>query len=255
MASYGPGGNYEQGQGNLSPIKTSPNQGEDQGLGQGAGPGPNIQISSKPQGKLTQIQLQSDQNKPLSSAWSAALGAASAATMTRKRANARKQQNQNVRPQRALFCLTLQNPIRKLCIRVVEWKPFEFLILLTIFANCIALAVFVPYPELDSNEVNLALEHVEYIFLVIFTLEAIMKIIAYGFVLHSGAYLRNGWNILDFVIVVIGLFHYFLTYAVLQKKKNNKRDRVKIAFLDLCYQKKKTEYISIAFVVFNATKF
>lgn len=47
-------------------------------------------------------------------------------------------------------------------------------------------------------------ERVEYVFLVIFTLEAIMKIIAYGFMLHSGAYLRNGWNILDFIIVVIG---------------------------------------------------
>lgn len=47
-------------------------------------------------------------------------------------------------------------------------------------------------------------ENVEYVFLVIFTLEAIMKITAYGFMLHSGAYLRNGWNILDFIIVVIG---------------------------------------------------
>ncbi|VDP15399.1 unnamed protein product [Soboliphyme baturini] len=26
------------------------------------------------------------------------------------------------RPQRALFCLKLNNPIRKLCIRFVEWK-------------------------------------------------------------------------------------------------------------------------------------
>ena len=45
---------------------------------------------------------------------------------------------------------------------------------------------------------------VEIIFLVIFTVEAVMKILAYGFILHSGAYLRNGWNILDFIIVVIG---------------------------------------------------
>jgi hypothetical protein len=29
------------------------------------------------------------------------------------------------RPARALFCLTLKNPIRKLCISIVEWKyPF-----------------------------------------------------------------------------------------------------------------------------------
>ena len=47
-------------------------------------------------------------------------------------------------------------------------------------------------------------ESIEYVFLVIFTLETILKIIAYGFVMHSGAYLRNGWNALDFVIVVIG---------------------------------------------------
>ncbi|KAJ1530607.1 hypothetical protein ONE63_005487 [Megalurothrips usitatus] len=32
-----------------------------------------------------------------------------------------------------------------------------------------------------------------------------MKIVAYGFVAHSGAYLRNGWNLLDFTIVVIGM--------------------------------------------------
>jgi voltage-dependent calcium channel L type alpha-1D len=31
-----------------------------------------------------------------------------------------------------------------------------------------------------------------------------MKIIAYGFVAHPGSYLRNGWNLLDFTIVVIG---------------------------------------------------
>ncbi|CAG5023113.1 unnamed protein product [Parnassius apollo] len=29
------------------------------------------------------------------------------------------------RPKRALFCLTLKNPLRKLCIDIVEWKyPF-----------------------------------------------------------------------------------------------------------------------------------
>ncbi|UYV78983.1 hypothetical protein LAZ67_17000555 [Cordylochernes scorpioides] len=48
-------------------------------------------------------------------------------------------------------------------------------------------------------------ESIEYIFLVIFTAECIMKIIAYGFVLHPGAYLRNVWNLMDFIIVAIGV--------------------------------------------------
>ncbi|GBO99757.1 Voltage-dependent calcium channel type D subunit alpha-1, partial [Eumeta japonica] len=34
--------------------------------------------------------------------------------------------------------------------------------------------------------------------------ECVLKIIAYGFVLHPGAYLRNAWNSLDFTIVSIG---------------------------------------------------
>jgi hypothetical protein len=109
------------------------------------------------------------------------------------------------RPPSALFCLSLKNPLRKLCIDIVEWKPFEYLILLTIFANCIALAVFTPYPNNDSNLTNSYLERIEIIFLVIFTAECAMKIVAYGFSMHQGAYLRNIWNMLDFSIVVIGM--------------------------------------------------
>lgn len=131
--------------------------------------------------------------------------------MQRKRANMRKQLNQNVRPPRTLYCFLLKNPIRKFCIQVAEYKAFECLVLVTIFANCIALAIYVPYPKSDSNDMNAALERVEYVFLVIFTLEMILKIIAYGFVMHQGAYLRNGWNSLDFCIVIIGIISTLLS--------------------------------------------
>lgn len=33
-------------------------------------------------------------------------------------------------------------------------RPFEYLILLTIFANCVALAVYTPFPNGDSNVTN-----------------------------------------------------------------------------------------------------
>ncbi|TNN65166.1 Voltage-dependent L-type calcium channel subunit alpha-1C [Liparis tanakae] len=33
-------------------------------------------------------------------------------------------------------------------------KPFEIIILMTIFANCVALAVYIPFPEDDSNATN-----------------------------------------------------------------------------------------------------
>lgn len=38
----------------------------------------------------------------------------------------------------------------------------------------------------------------------IFTVETVLKIVAYGLVLHPSAYIRNGWNLLDFIIVVVG---------------------------------------------------
>uniref|UniRef100_A0A8C1QGQ1 Voltage-dependent L-type calcium channel subunit alpha n=1 Tax=Cyprinus carpio TaxID=7962 RepID=A0A8C1QGQ1_CYPCA len=60
----------------------------------------------------------------------------------------------NTRPQRALFCLNLNNPIRRACISLVEWKPFDIFILIAIFANCMALAVYIPFPEDDSNSTN-----------------------------------------------------------------------------------------------------
>ncbi|CAB1354126.1 unnamed protein product, partial [Coregonus sp. 'balchen'] len=62
--------------------------------------------------------------------------------------------NANTRPARALFCLKLNNPIRRACISLVEWKPFDIFILIAIFANCMALAVYIPFPEDDSNSTN-----------------------------------------------------------------------------------------------------
>eukprot|EP00058_Branchiostoma_floridae_P016681 XP_002602169.1 hypothetical protein BRAFLDRAFT_97985 [Branchiostoma floridae] len=137
---------------------------------------------------------QSPNPPPLSNRWQTTLSVMTAA------ANKRKQRQQGPYwPPRALFCLGLKNPIRRACM------PFEYFILLAIFANCVALAVYVPYPVKDSNEANQQLETVEYLFLVIFTLEAVFKIIAYGLIAHNGAYLRNFWNILDFTIVIIGI--------------------------------------------------
>ncbi|KRY90156.1 Voltage-dependent L-type calcium channel subunit alpha-1F [Trichinella pseudospiralis] len=144
--------------------------------------------------------------------WQQTLQAAVAAqtessTTTKKRQQQRKMQRnvQQERPERSLLCLGLKNPVRKLFISIVEWKPFEWLILCMICANCIALAVYQPFPAHDSDRKNAVLEQVEYIFIVVFTIECVMKVIAYGFLFHPGAYLRNGWNLLDFLIVVIGL--------------------------------------------------
>ncbi|KAJ7339584.1 hypothetical protein OS493_005987 [Desmophyllum pertusum] len=106
---------------------------------------------------------------------------------------------------RSLFIFSKENIIRKICRTIVESKPFEYFILTTIFVNCILLAANTPLPNSDKSDLNIKLEEAEVYLLAIFCLEAALKIIALGFMLHSGTYLRNGWNVLDFVVVVTGL--------------------------------------------------
>ncbi|GBO99758.1 Voltage-dependent calcium channel type D subunit alpha-1 [Eumeta japonica] len=115
--------------------------------------------------------------------------AAAAATAAPRKQNRPRGKPQPERPKRSLFCLSLKNPLRKLCYDIVEWnltggdssstkqvnverkvnhhgrryfklltlRPFEYMILTTIFANCVALAVFTPYPAGDTNHTNLVL--------------------------------------------------------------------------------------------------
>ncbi|RCN26848.1 transporter, cation channel family protein [Ancylostoma caninum] len=59
-------------------------------------------------------------------------------------------------------------------------------------------------------------EQIEYLFIVVFTIECILKVVALGFICHPGAYLRNAWNILDFIIVVIGLVSTVLSRMNIQ---------------------------------------
>ena len=43
---------------------------------------------------------------------------------------------------------------------------------------------------------------VDNIFLGLYTTEMVMKIICYGFIFNKVAYIRDPWNILDFIIVM-----------------------------------------------------
>lgn len=69
---------------------------------------------NNPNGSLDYKQIQS-----LNNTFYSANGAAA------KRKNTANV-GQNLRPRRALFCLSVANPIRRACIAIVEWKyPFH----------------------------------------------------------------------------------------------------------------------------------
>nr|CDS24023.1 voltage dependent calcium channel [Echinococcus granulosus] len=64
-------------------------------------------------------------------------------------------------------------------------------------------------PNNDRRPISTRMEFLENYFLGIFTFEAILKIVALGFVLQPGAYLRNVWNLLDFTVVITGYITVF----------------------------------------------
>ena len=108
-------------------------------------------------------------------AWNNALAAANTATKKK-----RKPAVSTEHPERVLLCLDLNNPLRKFCLKLVEWKyvdfcweccffflinslsfafvfherPFEYLILICILLNCVALGANTPYPNKDNDKTN-----------------------------------------------------------------------------------------------------
>uniref|UniRef100_A0A8C5T4X8 Voltage-dependent N-type calcium channel subunit alpha-1B n=1 Tax=Laticauda laticaudata TaxID=8630 RepID=A0A8C5T4X8_LATLA len=89
--------------------------------------------------------------------------------------------------------------IRCLCHYIVNMRYFEMVILFVIALSSIALAAEDPVQaESPRNE---ALKYLDYIFTGVFTFEMVIKMIDLGLLLHPGAYFRDLWNILDFIVV------------------------------------------------------
>ncbi|XP_071370300.1 voltage-dependent P/Q-type calcium channel subunit alpha-1A-like, partial [Centroberyx affinis] len=79
------------------------------------------------------------------------------------------------------------------------------MILATIIANCIVLALEQHLPDGDKTPLSERLDDTEPYFIGIFCFESGIKILALGFAFHKNSYLRNGWNVMDFVVVLTGI--------------------------------------------------
>ncbi|XP_021115486.1 sodium channel protein type 10 subunit alpha isoform X2 [Heterocephalus glaber] len=94
----------------------------------------------------------------------------------------------------ALWLFSPFNLIRRSAIKVsVHSYPLWFtsFITFTIVANCVCMT------RSDLPE------KIEYVFTVIYTFEALIKILARGFCLNEFAYLRDPWNWLDFSVITL----------------------------------------------------
>ncbi|KAM6210827.1 sodium channel protein type 5 subunit alpha-like [Sarcoramphus papa] len=86
------------------------------------------------------------------------------------------------------------NPVRKAAIKILIHSLFVGFITCTVVLNCASMAV-TKLPE--------ALSWTEYLFTGIYTGEILIKIVARGFVWNEFTFLRDPWNCLDLVIIVV----------------------------------------------------
>lgn len=89
------------------------------------------------------------------------------------------------------YCIT------NVCSIIIKHFMFETCSISVILLNSVFLAMEDPTSSVQSPIIQLF----ETIFLVLYTIEMVLKILGMGFVIKRNSYLRDTWNVLDFIIV------------------------------------------------------
>ena len=101
----------------------------------------------------------------------------------------------------SLYFFSKSNPIRIICVRIAQHNNFENFILFNIILSSLKLIILTYYDEnVQKNSITFII--LDYYFNIIFAIESLIKIIAFGFFLDENSYLRESWSVLDFIIVI-----------------------------------------------------
>ena len=94
--------------------------------------------------------------------------------------------------------------------RISEHRAFEWIILVIIVISSIKLAADTYITDSTPAYVKITSQVFGTILTFVFIVESLMKSIALGFFMDKGSYLRESWNILDFLIVVASVLDLIL---------------------------------------------
>jgi hypothetical protein len=112
-----------------------------------------------------------------------------------------------------LLCIPPRSRVRRFFIWLGELKIFDAAVYGAIIASCIFL-IFAPPGGLSRNDIlridpsfpapfsDQTLRWCDYLFTFIFTVEFLVRVLDYGLLFTKRAYLKNGWNIMDSLILL-----------------------------------------------------
>lgn len=103
--------------------------------------------------------------------------------------------------------LKIRKAIWKFCIyvkliskNIISTTAFDNISITVILLNSIVMMSEDP----TDQDPPAIMETIDQIFLMLYSVEMIFKILGLGFIYGEGAYIKDSWNILDFVIVMSG---------------------------------------------------
>ena len=97
------------------------------------------------------------------------------------------------------------------CIQLAKNKHWNNIILVSIILNCLLMAFL--YDPLDVRKHKVWRDRLDIFFTFLFMFEMFVKIIAQGLFFAPNAYLKDGWNVLDFLIVATSFLALLATYV------------------------------------------
>ena len=111
-----------------------------------------------------------------------------------------------------IYLFSYKSKLRQYIVWVTEWRWFDNLVIFLILLGSLCQAIQSSYTNEDYDEKTQkmikVLEDITSFTTYFFILEASMKIISQGLIRHKNAYLRDGWNIVDFLVVMSSIFEF-----------------------------------------------
>ena len=99
-----------------------------------------------------------------------------------------------------------ENGFRQFCHKMVSLRHYDNFILGLIIFSTILLTFDNPLEKDDTTKKHI-LKYLDYVLTFLFTLECMTNVILYGFVMNGKkSYILDGWNVLDFLIVLFANF-------------------------------------------------
>lgn len=110
---------------------------------------------------------------------------------------AHKEKKKHIYVENSFYCLPKDSAVRKFLIALVDSRFFTALMLTVTLLNAWFISLEGEFTEEHAKQAN-------YTFTAFYTGEMILKMLAYGLYDAPDAYVRDRWNIVDFIVVVFG---------------------------------------------------